>query len=944
MTIIANKKLLSLAVAAAVGGYTSVSLAQSDEPVVEEVVEVTGFRSSLIQARDLKRESLVAQDSIVAEDIADFPDLNLADSLQRISGITITREGGEGRQISLRGLGPDFTRVQVNGMEALGTSSSPIDSRGQTNRGRGFDFNIFASELFNRIDVKKSFSADQDEGGIAGTVELHTARPFDFDGFKGAIAGNLGTNTNTDSTDPRIAAMVSNTWDNFGALVSVAYSERESSEQSSNTFRWRDSGRVNIRSFTDENGVEQPRAVFGPNVSQEVQDQYANGELWLARGNRYTNWTNEQERLGITGSFQWVPSDNLTVALDILYGEFNNSRVEYHLDTAGRSSTLIPDISGQTGTINQLVVEPAATGDLEVVFLDADGVTVRTETRKDQADTTFEQYTLTAEWDISERLRMSGLIGHSESDFQMPQNDKVYFDTVGRVTTDYRPDRFYAQNTYGFDTTDPTLWNVRELDFREDYQLNEFDNLKLDFEFDLTDNSQIQFGINAKTFTNSGLTIRANDLIKDVGTPAFGPETGVAPTTVDGNLFQIYSDHPSQSWVAANVDAVQELYGVRNWNLRDPSVRAFYDSTSRPQEFDDRPQSNYSVEEETLSLYAQYLFENQIGDMTLRGSFGLRHYDTETTSSGVAANDERTPLNVTNTYDGVLPALNLALDINDNLVWRVGASENVTRPSLGSLSVSARVETDPDATRGLNVSSGNPRLDPFESTSFNTSLEYYWGDVGLLAVGFFRTDIDNFVVSDTIQLTYGELGLPLELLPPDQDANTVYDFRTVINGDDATLTGIEVSFQRDFDFLPAPFNNLGVIANATFADGEQEYDNVQDTGESQTKNFPGLSEESYNFTLYYETEKVGARVAVANRGEYITVVEAGLGDEDERGIHETTFVDFSAFYQVNDSLKFTFEAINLTDEREELYSDTSDRLFTTTEAGTTYLFGVNYQF
>ena len=937
-----TKKLLPLAISIAVtGGFSNYSMAQ--EATADEEVLVKGFRKSLMQARDLKRDSLVAQDSIVAEDIADFPDLNLADALQRVPGITITREGGEGRQISLRGLGPDFTRVQLNGMEVLGTSSSPIDSRGQTNRTRAFDFNLFASELFNQIDVKKSYSADQDEGGIGGTVNLRTAKPFDYDGFKGAVSGQLGTNTNTDSTDPRLAAMISNNWGDFGALFSIAYSERESAEESSNTFRWRDSGRVNIRTYTDENNVEQPRAIFGPNVSQEVQDQYANGELWLARGNRYTNWTNEQERLGITGALQFNPSDNLTLTLDMLYGEFNNSRVEYHLDTAGRSSTAIPDIDGQTGTIYDMIVEEAATGDLEVVYLDADGVSIRTETRKDQADTTFEQLALSGEWDITDSFRASGLLGYEKSDFEMPQNDKVYFDTVGRIATDYRTDPFFARNSYGFDTTDPAVWNVRELDFREDYQVNEFENVKLDFEWDLTESSQVQFGVNLKNFENRGLTLRANDLVKDVGAPAFDPDD--APTDIPAGGFQIYTDHPSADWVAADVDAVQSYYGVLNWNLRDPAVREWFNTTSRPQEFDDRPQSNYTVEEDNLSFYAQYLFETDLSSTTvLRGSLGARYYETETTSNGIADDDDRTPVSVSNKYDGILPALNLALEVNEDYVFRFNASENVTRPSLNALSVSPRIDNDPDGTRGLLVRSGNPRLDPFESTNLNLAFEYYMGDLGIFSAAIFQIELENRIVDETIEVPYGELGLPLDLLGPGQDADTIYNYSTSVNGDDATIKGLELSLQTDFTFLPAPFDKMGVITNATFVDGEAEYQNVQNSGESEVKKFPGLSEESYNFTVYYETDNWGGRVAVANRGEYITVVEAGLGDEDERGIHETTFVDFTAFYQVTDSVKLTFEAINLTDEREELYSDSSDRLFTTTQAGTSYLLGVNFQF
>jgi TonB-dependent receptor len=150
--------------------------------------------------------------------MAKFPELNLAESLQRLPGVQINREAGEGRRISLRGLGPDFARVQLNGMEVLGNVDSAQDSRGQRSRDRAFDFNIFASELFSRVEVEKTFQAAQNEGGMAGTVGLFTGKPFDYaPGAKGALSLKLGTNEYTKDTQPRVAALFSHNWDNrFG--------------------------------------------------------------------------------------------------------------------------------------------------------------------------------------------------------------------------------------------------------------------------------------------------------------------------------------------------------------------------------------------------------------------------------------------------------------------------------------------------------------------------------------------------------------------------------------------------------------------------------------------------------------------------------------------------------------------------------------------------------
>src|SRR5688572_26329677 len=211
----------------------------SSSDKLEEIV-VTGFRESLNLALDKKRAEIGAVDAIMAEDIADFPDLNLAEALQRIPGVTINRESGQGRTITVRGLGGDFTRTNINGMETVAGTSG--------NRGRGFDFNVFASELFQSLVVRKTQSADLDEGSLGATVELQTARPFDFQGFRTALSGQASYNDVTEDTNPRAAGLVS--WSNadrtFGALFSGAYSERNPFDEGFGTTRWGDNGQAVI--------------------------------------------------------------------------------------------------------------------------------------------------------------------------------------------------------------------------------------------------------------------------------------------------------------------------------------------------------------------------------------------------------------------------------------------------------------------------------------------------------------------------------------------------------------------------------------------------------------------------------------------------------------------------------------------------------------------------
>ncbi|MGO4893106.1 TonB-dependent receptor [Flavobacterium sp. W21_SRS_FM6] len=896
-----TKSVLAIAIVNVLATSYSPALLAQESTDDTEIIEVKGFRSSVIKAKDLKREALIAQDSIVAEDIADFPDLNLADSLQRIPGVAITREGGEGRQISLRGMGPDFTRVELNGMEALGSSSSPMDSRGATSRSRAFDFNIFASELFNQIDVKKSYSADMEEGGIGGTVGLHTARPFNYKGFESLVGVQGGTNTNTDSFDQRLVGMVSNTWDNFGALASIAYSTKESREMGYNTYRWRKRSTSN----------------YSDSLDSQTQALLEDGELWFSRGNRYSVWNNQQDRLGVTAALQYRASDDLEFSLDFLHGELENTLDEHHISTGGSSSTALGFVEELDYIDNN--------GDKEVVFARYSNSIVRTESREDYNESIFDQVTLQSKWTISDELKMVAQIGSSKADYNQPKVNKA--NLIRRnsgITTDFTQDRFYGVNTYDFDPTSLDGWAVKDIYFKEDYITTEFDNAKLDFDYLVGDSGTLTFGVNYKKFVNSGERREDSGYVENKAPPL---NAGIDTVTAD--ITEVYSAHPDQSWLQLDMDAAKAFYGLNGLELGEDKIV---------------PTESYQVQEETQAAYAQYTWDNMLGDSLLRGNIGLRYYNTELTATGISEGEQ---IRIVRDYSGVLPTLNLSYEVMEDVLLRFGASKNLTRPSLNALSVSASVSQATLAEGDIGkVTVGNPSLKPYSSVNIDTSIESYFDGVGFLSAAVFYKDIKDFVVTETLTETFtlAELSLPNSLLPNGGTPTSQFNVTSPQNSDSSTIKGFEFAFQRDLDFLPAPFDKLGVIANYTWADGTSKYRNVQGTGVDQVKAFQGLSKSSYNMTLYYETDSWGARIAAAYRDRFISAVEAGLGDEDERGFHETTYVDFSAFYQVNESIKINIEGINLTNQREEQYSDSSDRQYNTTTSGRTYMAGVTYKF
>ncbi|MGB8602767.1 MAG: TonB-dependent receptor plug domain-containing protein, partial [Rhizomicrobium sp.] len=310
--------------------------AQAQDSDSLETVVVTGFRASLEKALDMKRNALDASDSIMAEDIAKFPDMNVSESLQRIPGVNITRESGEGRQITVRGLGSQFTRVTINGIEAMATvgSQDVSTSGGGTNRSRSFDFNVFAADLFSNLTVHKSVSANLEEGSLGATVDMHTAHPFDHSGFVFTASAQAGYQEYAGSTNPRVAMLVSNTFlgGRLGILASATYGTTNTLEEGTSSVRWQNDTNTSSTGassssyrFYSVNGATSGTAFTAANLA------------FRPRFPRYDIVSTHSKRLGLTGSVQWQPQDGTLFTLDALFADFSQVRNEYYLEANSMS-------------------------------------------------------------------------------------------------------------------------------------------------------------------------------------------------------------------------------------------------------------------------------------------------------------------------------------------------------------------------------------------------------------------------------------------------------------------------------------------------------------------------------------------------------------------------------------------------------------------------------
>ncbi|MBO1254832.1 TonB-dependent receptor [Alteromonas sp. 5E99-2] len=894
-----TKTLIASCVTAILASSQTVYAQEVSEEEVEKI-NITGFRSTLIKGRDLKRDAVGTRDSIVAEDIADFPDLNLAEALQRIPGVAITRDGGEGRRIAIRGMDSNFALVQLNGMDVLGNTDTAQDSRSQGSRDRAFDFNLFASELFNQIDVTKSYSAEQDEGGLSGNVSLRTAKPFDYSGFNGALSGQLGYNDKVDGVAPRVAFLASNTWDKFGALVSIAYSKRESIEEGVNTFRW--------RQRADDNG---DASIYGPQVSAEDEAAIRAGEVLAPRASRLSQWGNEQTRLGITSALQYK-ADSFDLTLDLLYGQLDNERDEYHVNPRGNEGSMA---YGAGVTTNNVIIEDGV-----LLFGEFLNTNINVESRDHQVDTDFTQIALTGNWDLSENLSLHALVGKETSDLEV-NSLKVYVERRGDFTFDYTDDILSPEISYGQDLTDASEYWLEEIDIAESYNSTENTTFKLDLHYLVNDTDTLKAGVSYKELDNATVRVDIRDILNNVDN---GAEYAQA---LDDNFFFTVSDNEQVSWAVVDAQAVLNSDFVQNNPNRTQETSidlGIGDSTN-------------GVTEETTNLYVQYEWDRMIADMPFRGNLGARYYQTDT-STEFLINDEVDTFG--RDYDGILPALNLVLETGADHLVRFSVSENLTRPSYNDLAGTPTVSAEGES---LEVNGANPELEPYTSLNWDLGFEWYFDEVGYLAIGLFRKDLDGYIIDVNQNSTFGETGVSLDLLPAGFTANspTLVSFST--NSGEAFIQGAEFSLQSDFHFLPAPFDKLGMVGNVSFTDGEVE--NFVNGEVVDTRDFPNLSDVTGSLTTYYETEKWGVRLSFNYRSKYINGGAVG-NDQDFSGFEASTFWDLSAFYQLTESLKLTLEGSNLTDQADQQFSrkDNVDRLYNVTNSGRIIYLGASYQF
>jgi TonB-dependent receptor len=908
---------LSMALAAAYGQVAAQAIAPAQPPAEKaaepaegvakpeasqlSTVVVTGFRSSLEKSMVLKQQAIGVRDSIVAEDIGKFPEANVAESLQRVPGVILNRDesSGEGQRISIRGLPTEYSVTTLNGALVNATSTSTIGSAA-----RGFNYDVFASELFGRVDFYKTPLAELSEGGMGGVVDLQTPRPFD--NLKRTVRYGVTASYNSTSgkTDPMGFALASNTWGNWGVLAGVSHASSvnnrsgfEATGGYNSSFRASQSPVKGNFAFALD--YDSPRANLSGYTRAEVDNAL------LPRIYRFYGSSNDRTRDGLVASLQYK-TPMLDVSLDTLYSKLKNTRDEVYFGLLIRNSrttdrTAPAGQSGNNGLIPLNVKIDPASNLLTGTFGNtsySSGVTYS------EDETKFGYVAANARWTVNDRLVLTGQLSTNSS------KALSYQDTLsGQIfgvdsTIDYGSDHVYPSLSSPVSYTDPANFQGFDVNtgLTRETDKGKQGRLVADWDYALAGDwtghlkAGVVFGETTKSINKRNGTSAAKAKLTSLGNA--GMRSGMTSTLPIDDLDM------GAGW-------------PHTWGT---FTRGYAYSTFDPLAFNSEatftPAQSFKAQEKVSTGFIQSDFKGEVFGRELRLNAGVRYSRTETlidnykqqgASLTYAPNQEK------GSYTNVLPAVSAALDVTDNVTWRTSWGKTLSRASLSIIAAQTVIPNPFDNT----ATTGNPNLLPQQSKNLDTSVEWYFQKGSMLSAAIFRKELSDATVASTTQTTFGALGLPDTALGAIfQNAQGKVDpalpmtLRTYSNAGKQTLKGFELAYQQAFTFLPDPFKGLGALASYTHINPFNSQQWVTNAGNTIEVN--SVPKYAYSTTLYYENGPFAFRTSYNYKGRSLHGDNPkNNGDDLIRWRAGRGYLDANISYRISDSLEIRLDALNL---------------------------------
>lgn len=879
---------------------TAVADAGGDEIVV------SGYRRSLDEAIELKRSTIGFSDSIVATDIADFPEQNLSEALQRVPGVAIERNRGLGTRVNVRGLPSEFTFVSIN---KLATASG--------SGGRDVEFDIFASELIQSVTVQKSPTAADEEGGIAGSVYIRTARPFDNPERRvvGSVEGAY--NSISEKIDPNFSFLASQTFGDLGLLISVARQQRSNRTDSNSGINFRPISRWTDRAGANRN---QAIAVLQRDAGITFSDADKDRIVFIDKvGDRV--YQNDQDRLGLSGSVQYKPSDDFSLALDAFVGSYDVTEDEY--DAAGYAAS--------SNSTLEVIHEFDAT------TLSKDGITVLrdvsyTNTQHELLskqyfrETDYRQFGGEMNWKTG-RFTINALGGYSGAKKTLDNTNLKhvayapsrtrYTERGGETIPSGNPrsiDMYDSPASYLFEAYETTRERIRDDKYAA----------QADVGYEFADSFLKQVHVGAR-YTN-----KTNE--RDYGEEKIqGPTRGSTAYVNKRTL----ADSP--------LTGVTELAGGKSYQARDLDwsqisndyARSFFRPAGFVTPFS--AGNYYKVREKTIAGYAMADLRFNVG-APLVVNLGARYLSTTIRSEGffqVQNPDGSTgytdaPVSSRGRYDKVLPSINAHIELTDSLFLRAAASQTLIRPALTDLAYKRTASFN-----DFRFTDGNPGLQPTFADQWEVGAEKYLGRGGILATSYFRKKIKGVVQS---RLTGTVPNVTKYNANGTVDGIYEFDIYQPVNAKGSyDVSGIELNAVIPFAMFAVWADGFGVNANVTFLDSSL-------TGQSDLgiDTAPiGLADTVYNATIFYERGPLSLRVSYNRKGEYVERIERNIYPVYRDAYGQ---FDVAASYQLTPNVRVELQGINVGDAKTTGY--TMDQSFPTTyeASGSRVSLGVRAQF
>lgn len=1014
-----NKTILATVIASsALSGF---AVAQ-DDGQVEEVM-VTGIRAAMERAMDVKRESAGVVDAISAEDMGKFPDTNLAESLQRITGVSIDRNNGEGSRITVRGFGPDYNMVTLNG-RTLPTGSayggdSGADESTRGGNSRAFDFANLASESVSAVEVYKTGKANITAGGMGASVNIKTARPLDAGGFKATVGAKAvadTTNRTGDDITPEVSGLVSWADDSevFGVSLSASYQERDSGYTGATVNDWTVS-----RWGDDGDGIsgedEDNNTIFNRQITDPIfKNKPEVGQLYSRPNDiRYTFADRERDRTNAQLTFQFRPIESLTATLDHTFAENNQTEHRGEVTTWVQNGANLTNVEFDNSEIKTpKIITEAYDGVRDVGF---------SQQYRAQEDT-LESTGLNVDWDVNDQLTLSLDAHHStmESVPKGPGHSGELDVGVGAPIKTGASWIFSGQkvptwtHTLNQPLTDRAL-SSSVLRVWSAEQLSEVDQVKVDAQWEFED-GRFDFGIERREMGSNTISYNGNQnqVLGGWGASAPGefPVGLFEPFNVPGEFDDVNTGStPAIGFRADARDLANAL--VQKYTAQQAYIGVENNDTGTIR----NSKSNNDIQEDTDAFYFQVETTGQLAGFDLDILTGVRYETTKQVSSSDSpladyfiwnSDNDFTRVDLPpgervvnkNSYDALLPNLDVSVQFTDDIVGRFSFSKTIARPELEDLGSSFSgygingSTLNPGTT--VNVTGNNPYLKPLESNNFDVSVEWYFDDASYASVGLFEKRVINFVGTEQVERTIGNVrdqtsgprarAARQALLDRgfDADDGQLYAMMAVLrdpvrfpNGaDDFNVSlvgplGEGCTDMATCDFYPtaedplmmftmsSPVNNkeakiygaefaaqhffgetgFGVMANYTLVRGDIKFDNLDITVNQFA--LLGLSDTA-NLVLMYDNYGIEARLAYNWRDEFLS--RTGAGANNPGYIEEHAQIDANVTYHITDDLAISLEGINLTGEDRREHARNKNMMWGYDDLGPRYQAGVRYTF